>query len=287
MSRVHPAQVLYRQVIQRLVAAGVQAPQLEAQLLLGLAIGLPRVVILRGDDIQPNQQQARELERLVSERERRVPLAYLGGMQEFYGLTFEVTPAVLIPRPETELLVELAIRHLSGRPGPLIVDAGSGSGCIGISAAVHLPHARGVGVDLSEVALAIARKNAVRNGVADRVTYVRGDMLDPIAGGSVDLVVSNPPYIPTAELPGLQPEVRDYEPRMALDGGEDGFDFHRRLLTQAKRVLKPRGIIGIEVADGQALRLASLFHQAGFAEVNIHRDLAGIERVVEARFGPR
>jgi release factor glutamine methyltransferase len=276
----HPVTALCDLTAVQLREAGVESFSLEAQILVGLAFGLSRTDVLLGREVHHSSEQLAELERLISERIRRVPLAYLRGTQEFYGLTFEVSPAVLIPRPETELLVELAVKRLRTVEYPVLVDVGTGSGCIPIAAAHELSHLHCLAVDISEDALAVARRNAERNGVAGRVRFLRGDILRPVRSGSADVVVSNPPYIPSAELETLQPEVRDFEPRLALDGGADGFTFHRRLAAGARRVLKPSGLLAVEVAMGQVGELADLLRNSGYVAVGPHPDLAGIERVV-------
>jgi len=282
MSRIHPVSVLYEHVIDRLSAAGIESPRFEAQLLLGFALDVSRVEILRGGMPEPTHQQIRELERFVSARERRIPLAYLRGTQEFYGLEFITSPATLIPRPETELLVEVAIRRLKGPADPTFVDVGTGTGCIAVAVAKNVQGAVGLAIDISSEAIAVAQTNIVRHQVAERVLPVRTNLLDAVGSSSIDLVLSNPPYIPTNEIEGLQPEVRNFEPRLALDGGADGFDIHRKLISGARRVLKRGGGVAIEVAAGQARDLAGVISASGFADVRIHKDLAGIERVVEA-----
>jgi release factor glutamine methyltransferase len=267
----------------RLRDAGIESPALEAQLLVGIALGLSRTQVLLGTEVSPSSNQVCELERLVEARENRVPLAYLRGTQEFYGLTFEVTPAVLIPRPETELLVDIAVERLAGIEGGTLLDVGTGSGCIAITVARSLPRVRCVGVDVSDAALEVARANAERLGVGGRAAFLRGDMLDSVGSRSAEGIVSNPPYIRSEEIPALQAEVRDHEPDVALDGGADGLRFHRRLAAGATRVLKRGGFLAVEVAMGQAAEVAELMGAAGFVRVQSHRDLASIERVVSGR----
>jgi release factor glutamine methyltransferase len=189
-------------------------------------------------------------EQLVERRLRGEPLAYLTGEREFMGLSFNVSPAVLVPRPETELLVETALVLLrEGGPSPLVVDVGTGSGAIAVSLAVHHPPVRVVAVDISGAALVVARANARRHGVADRVSFVQGNLLADI-GGPADLIAANLPYIPSGELDGLPAEVR-CEPRLALDGGPDGLDLYRRLVPQALRLLKPGGHLLAELGPGE------------------------------------
>ncbi len=294
---------LLRQAVQTLESAGVENSRLEAQLLLALALGVTRTQVLAGLYAEPDARQRQEFARLVEARARRVPLAYLRGTQEFYGLTFAVTPAVLIPRPETELLVAFALEKLPLPPAPspkgkgeielsplpilgegsgvrTFADVGTGSGCIAIATLVHCPEACAAAFDISAEALTLARRNAASNGVAERIRFVRGDLLTGASDAAFDVIVSNPPYIPSAEITALQAEVRDYEPHVALDGGADGLDLQRRLFREARRALRPGGWLGVEVALGQAQAVAALLHDKGFTKVAARRDLAGIERIV-------
>jgi release factor glutamine methyltransferase len=270
--------------IERLTAAGVEAPRLEAQLLLAQALGTSRTAVVAGIYREPDAVQLAEFEQLVQARERRTPLAYLRGTQEFFGLTFRVGPEVLIPRPETEMIVEFALERLGKG---VLADVGTGSGCIVTATLVGAAQARGVGFDLSAAALAVARDNLLRYGARNRVRLVQGDLLSGAATESFDVIVSNPPYIPSAEIATLAPEVRDAEPRLALDGGPDGMEYYRRLTVQAGRALKPGGWLAVEVGRGQAPEVADLWQRAGWQEVAAQRDLAGIERMVCGRKGAR
>ncbi len=271
---------LLRNAIARLSAAGVDSPRLEGQLLLAQAMGVTRTAVVAGTHPEPDIVQLREFERLVGEREKRVPLAYLRGTQEFYGLTFAVGPAVLIPRPETELLVEFALEKIGAGA---LADVGTGSGCILTAVLANASAAQAIGFDLSMEALHMACRNADANGVEDRAQFVRGDLLCGARAGMFDFVASNPPYIPTAEIGTLQMEVREREPMLALDGGADGLDCFRRLAVQAMRVLRPSGWLAVEVGSGQAPVVSALFISAGLREVAARRDLAGIERMVCGR----
>jgi release factor glutamine methyltransferase len=275
--------VLLGDAVERLRGAGVESPLLEGELLLSLAMGVSRAAVLaRLDGVVDGDQRAR-YSGLLSARCRRVPLAYLRGSQEFYGLAFEVSAATLIPRPETELLVGYAVEGLRDRAGAVLVDVGTGSGCIAVAVAVYVPGVRIVATDLSAAALVVARRNAETHGVRRRVAIVRANALGVLRTASADMVVANPAYIPTAEVEGLQPEVRDHEPRLALDGGPDGLALHRAIIAGARRALRPEGMIGLEVALGQAGAVSGLLEQAGFTAVASRRDLAGIERAVTAR----
>ncbi len=220
---------------------------------------------------------------LVRRREARTPTAYLTGRREFWSQEFEVTPAVLVPRPETELIVEEVLARVASDAPLTIVEVGTGSGCLAISLARWLPRARVVAIDISSSALDIARRNAERLEVGHRVRFLRGDVLSGL-GGRFDLVVSNPPYIPTGDLATLQPEVRNYEPAGALDGGPDGLDIVRRLAAQSALRLNPGGLLVFEFGFGQAEQVRSILDgTAGIDLLDIREDLAGIPRVAIAR----
>ena len=255
------------------------APRLEAEVLLGHVLDVSRAALLTHPERILTPGQLSDYQNLVRRRASNYPLPYLTGQVEFYGLEFAVTPDVLIPRPDTETLVELA---LARRPAS-IVEVGVGSGCIAEALAVHLPQAIVCGIEISPAALAVARGNVTQHGVAERVRLVRGDVLDPHPGPA-DLIVSNPPYISTDDCASLPESVRDYEPRLALDGGASGLEIVHQLLMQAPAVLKPGGGLLIEIGADQgaaARRLARVFFPQ--AEICVHPDLAGRERVLEVR----
>ncbi|HEY8368338.1 MAG TPA: peptide chain release factor N(5)-glutamine methyltransferase [Thermodesulfobacteriota bacterium] len=287
----------------RLATAGVASPRLDAEVLLADALGLGRAALIarRPEPLPGDALEA--FEARVARRAAREPVAYIIGRREFYGLEFEVTRDVLIPRPETELLVEEALGNLPGvslaRAGahaprapeaeaapstPRVVDVGTGSGCIAVAIAVHAPAARVVAVDASDAALAVARRNAARHGVAGQIEFVRGDLLAGL-DGPFDLVVANLPYVSTEEIETLMPDVRLYEPALALDGGAgDGLALVRALVGQSVGRLASGGLLLLEVAAGQAARVADLLWSVGaFSDVSIRRDLAGIERIVRGR----
>lgn len=225
---------------------------------------------------------------LVERRRAGEPIQYITGETEFYGLTFKVSRAVLIPRPETEHLVEKVI-EIAGGPEKQsiaeerIVDVGTGSGAIAVALASQLPAAQVHATDTSAAALAVARGNAERNGVANRVTFQEGDLLAPVSGEQFDLVVSNPPYVPERDRESLSIEVRDYEPAQALFAGPDGLDVYRRLIPAAFEVLTPGGFIALEIGFGQQEAVGELLANARFENIEFTKDLQGIPRVAVAR----
>lgn len=219
---------------------------------------------------------------LMKRRVAGEPTQYITGESEFYGLPFNVTRAVLIPRPETEHLVEKAILMAQRISQPRIVDVGTGSGAIAIALACKLPDAQIAATEVSPDALAIARGNAERNGMADRIRFLEGDLLRPVAGELFDFVVSNPPYVPERDRASLAVEVRDYEPAQALFAGEDGLAVYRRLIPAALAALAPGGYLVLEIGYGQSEAVRDLLLRAGFAGIEFTADLQGIPRVALA-----
>jgi release factor glutamine methyltransferase len=219
---------------------------------------------------------------LIERRLAGEPMQYITGETEFYGLPFHVNRDVLIPRPETEHLVEKAIAFAAKIERPRIVDAGTGSGAIAIALAHKLPTAPITAVDVSAAALAIARRNAERNGVADRIRFLEGDLLAPVTGELFEIVVSNPPYVAENDRASLSVEVRDYEPGLALFAG-NGLDVFRRLIPDARAVLAPGGLLALEIGYGQDSAVAGLLTDSGFEQIEFTADLQGIPRVVSAR----
>lgn len=220
---------------------------------------------------------------LLARRARGEPIQYITGEAEFYGLLFRVTREVLIPRPETEHVVEKVIELAAGLVHPRIVDIGAGSGAIAVAVARHLPQASITATELSLPALEIARENAARNAVAARIRFLHGDLLSPVAGGLFDMVVSNPPYVAEADGATLAVEVREFEPAAALFAGGDGLDLYRRLIPQGCAALVPGGWMVLEIGYGQQAPIHALLEQNGFGEIAFTPDLRGIPRVVAAR----
>lgn len=265
----------------RLARAGVDSPLLDSQLMLARVLTTSRLGVIAHPGRPLSPAQAAEFQRTVERRESREPLAYILGTREFFSLDFQVTPGVLIPRPETELLVEIAVDRLAGR-SVRIADIGTGSGAVAVAAAVNIPSALMLATDVSDAALEVAAANAAKHLVTDRVSFSRGDLLEPLvrAGGAFDAVLCNPPYVPTSEIAALQPEVSRWEPIEALDGGPDGLDVFRKLLPEAVSVLAEDGFLAVEVGAGQARGVRGLALAAGYGSVECFKDLAGIERVV-------
>jgi release factor glutamine methyltransferase len=252
---------------------------LDARILMAHATGIvaERVPLLDGRVLLP--EESASFGSMVGRRIGGVPVARIVGEKEFWSLPIRISPAVLVPRPDTETLVAAALAAVA-RDAPIaVLDIGTGSGAILIALLSELPRAHGTGTDISPEALAVASENAARLEVADRCRFVTTSWADSV-GGSYNLIVANPPYIPTGAIAALDPEVRDHDPRGALDGGPDGFDGHRAALAAIARRLAPAGHGFVEIGAGQAPEFATLARRAGFA-VRFHRDLAGIERVAE------
>lgn len=263
-----------------LAEKGVENPRLEAEWMLCEALSLDRVGLYLNFDKPLSDAELALYRGMVARRGRREPLQYILGSQEFMGLEFRVTPAVLIPRHDTEVLVTEAVKR--GGACRSILDIGTGSGCVAIAVAKALPEAEVCTVDVSGEAIEVARGNAERNGVS--VQFFQGSLFEPFAGKRFDMLVSNPPYITSADLASLQQEVRDFEPAGALDGGGDGLDFYRRITAGAPAHLNPGGWLLFEVGAGQAGEVLELLNSGGFTNERFSQtDPAGIERVVGAR----
>ena len=269
-----------------LESAGVDQQVLTAGVLLRHVMAVDRTYLLTRSEEQIEESQYRDYLALVDRRAAGEPLQYLTGHQEFYGLDFIVTPDVLIPRPETEFLVERIINLVGEmkQDAPVIVDVGTGSGCIAVTLAKQLPQAKLIATDASSRALAVARENAGRHGVQDRIEFIEGNLLEPLAAnpvqGHVDLLASNPPYVNEADLESLQREVRDWEPHGALFGGPDGLDFYRRLLVESPVYLKPEGFVVLEIGFSQLESINEMVKAGAFAVIDITRDLQGIPRTL-------
>lgn len=272
----------------RLKRAGISSEEaeLDAQLLAARALGWDRARFITSwrDPAPANFSEA--FEHIVARRERREPISQILGVREFWGLEFEVTRDVLTPRPETEGIIEAVKAHLGpgseGGYSPVIEDVGTGSGCIAVALATELPHARFIAFDTSEAALAVARRNALRHGVLRRVAFIHGNAF--ASESDIDVIVSNPPYIPLGDRESLPPEVRDYEPAEALFAGEDGLDVIEQLIARASRRLSPNGLLVFECGTDQGPAIRQMIAPASWLTlVEIRADLAGIPRIVVAR----
>lgn len=269
-----------------LKAHGSGSPRLDADLLAASALGIRRLDLYLQFDRPLDGAQLSAIRELVRRRGEGEPVAYITGEREFYGRRFSVSTAVLIPRPETETLVDLALKRIRAvsQDGstPRIADLGTGSGCVALTLAAEIPAATVVATDISEAALAVADANAHRLDVAGRVELVAGSWADPLRGREFDVVVSNPPYIPSAELAGLAGDVRDHEPALALDGGADGLDAYRALLASLAAVLAPAGWAAVEIDIRAAASVSTLARDALGSGLRIlgHDDLSGRPRVL-------
>ncbi len=262
-------------------ARGIENPRLDAEVIVAFALGIDRTRVII-ESLRPLEAGELALLRdLVKRRRSREPIAYLRGEREFYGRTFRVDSRVLVPRPDTEALVDVALArtaHVSLSMRQL--DLCTGSGCVAITMARQRPTSKVLATDLSADALAVAHENAYRLG-AYNVGFAQGDLFAAVPAGSrFDVITANPPYIPTDEIAGLMPDVRDFEPRAALDGGVDGLDFVRRIVAEAPPFLEPGGVLALEIGAGEAPAVRDLFVEHGYGDVQIERDYGKIERVV-------
>ncbi|MBI4818273.1 MAG: peptide chain release factor N(5)-glutamine methyltransferase [Deltaproteobacteria bacterium] len=258
---------------------GLESPRLDAELLVAHVLHLERVMLYARFDQPLLPAELSAIKGLVLRRGRGEPVAYILGHKEFFSLELEVGPDVLIPRPDTEVLVEVALARLADREAPVMVDVGTGSGNIAISIASQRPNVRVFALDVSAAALALAAKNAKRNGVDDRVTFLESNLLRSLPSDvAPDLVVANLPYIRSDELARLMPDVRDFEPRLALDGGPDGLVLIRRLIAEAPKSAS----LALEAADDQIDTICAELARAGFSEPTIRKDYAGKRRVAYA-----
>ena len=263
---------------------GIDSPRLTAEVLLAHVLGCDRVRLFMDLDRPLAKEELQQFRALIERRLQGEPSQYLTGKREFYGRTFSVDPRVLIPRPETELLVEAALREVPKDAPARLLDVCTGSGCIAITLAAERPQAQVWATDLSPDALAIARGNAERLGVLERVTFLQGDLLAPLPSDAspFDVIVSNPPYIATGAIAGLSAEVRK-EPRLALDGGADGLDLVRGIVAKARAFLRPGGQLALEIGEEQGAAVKGLLEASGFEDVRVEKDLARLDRLVLGR----
>jgi release factor glutamine methyltransferase len=273
---------LWTDVRRQLEAAGVHSPVLDSRMLIEAGAGVSRLEIVTDPRREMSEAQVQAVQALAMRRVAREPISHILGRKGFWTHEFLVTPDVLTPRPETELLVDVALEFLPPEKPALALDLGVGSGAILLSLLSERPNVVGVGVDVSDAALAVSAANAAALGLSERVEWRNSAWGDGLEGG-FDLVLSNPPYIPSADIDGLAPEVARYEPRLALDGGCDGLDAYRLLAPKLRDLLAPGGRFALEVGRGQAGAVWALLDQAGLVSLETRADLAGVDRVVTGR----
>ena len=270
----------WTQARDRLKAARLDSPVIDARLLVEAAADATRADIVTDPYRVVTPEQAETLEAYLQRRERREPVSRILGRKGFWKIMLRVTPDVLSPRPDTETVVQEALAAFGEHEALDLLDLGVGSGAIALAILAERPRARGLGIDVSEEAIAVARENAANLGLEGRLALLRGDWTQGLGDALFDLVVSNPPYIPTPVIETLDPEVREHDPRMALDGGEDGLDAYRTLAPEVLRVLKPGGRFLVEIGHDQAAAVEALFRKAGAQDVRTVPDLATRDRVV-------
>jgi len=273
-----------REAAVQLRQVGIDSPVVDAQLMMAKALNTSRVEVIMHPERELTDAESKAFNEMVEKRAARCPVAYITGVKEFYGIRLVVSEDVLVPRPETELLVDECASRIR-RKHCCIADIGTGSGAVALAIAAKLEHARIYATDSSQSALQVAATNIQNQNVADRVIIRDGNLAEPLLDleSQFDAVVSNPPYIPTRRIDLLEPEVRIYEPRQALDGGEDGLDAYRRLLPGAYTLLRNKGFVACEIGQGQSEEVSRIARESGFDQIDIVRDLASIERVVIAR----
>ena len=276
---------VYLDARRRLKAAGIEAAGLEARLLLAFAADKSPEEFLRDIRMYPDEAFILRAEELVRRRLAGEPAAYLTGSWSFYGLDLEINPNVLIPRADSELAVDAALSCLADAAEPRLLDLCTGSGCIGIAIAARIPACRVILADLDRRALLLAKRNAMLNHVSGRVLCAEADVHEGPSPrlGEFTLIVCNPPYIPTGELETLDPSVRDYEPRLALDGGEDGLDFYRSIFARWMRIIRPGGWLVLECGEGQSMTLRRLAEECGIIPTDTLVDGHGTERTLVFR----
>ena len=264
---------------------GMENPRLEAEVLLAHLLGLDRMGLYLNYDKPLKEEERKAYREMIQRRTAWEPIAYILGYKEFWSLKFKVNPECLIPRPETEHLVEEALRIGGQLPPPLrVLEIGTGCGAVAIVLAKELKEAQIVATDISPHALSLAQENARCHGVGERIKFVQGDLF-PCGEAPFCLIVSNPPYIPTEEVFQLAPEVRDYEPLTALDGGADGLRFFRKIAQEAPSYLVEGGWVLLEMGKGQASKVADILKEAGFTQIELIPDYSGIKRVARAQRG--
>jgi len=269
-----------------LARAAVLNPSLDARLLIAHALYLTRADLVTNPNRQLTEPETAAIDALIARRKNREPVARILGLREFWGLPFGLNEATLDPRPDSETLIETTLKSLRLGPwalSPNILDLGTGTGCLLLALLHELPEATGLGLDISPRAVQQATENADRLGLASRADFRTNNWLEGLTE-TFDIIISNPPYIKSADIPSLMPEVRNHDPSAALDGGADGLAAYRHLIPRLPDFLKPSGLVVFEIGQGQAKAVSALFRASGFTEITAHNDLAGIERCLTAVF---
>lgn len=266
-----------------LAGSGVDSPKLDARLLLAEVMGWPSQALESRPELELSDDQAARFESLIRRRAQREPVCQILEQRGFWTLDLRVTGDTLAPRPDTETLVDAVLEGVRDKTYPLrILDLGTGTGCLLLALLSEFPNATGIGVDISDHALAVARHNARASGLETRAEFIKSDWGRSLGAGLFDIVVSNPPYIPDAEIDTLEPEVAKWEPRLALSGGEDGFDCYRAIIPDLPRLMSDDGFVFLEVGMGQSPKVVAMADEAGLLVKGVRRDLGGIERCVIA-----
>lgn len=267
--------------------ADIDTAELDARILAQVAFGMDRLTLVNRERDKPGPEQLKALETLAARRLKGEPVSRIVGEKDFWGLSFRLNDATLVPRPETEMLVQRGLEIVGPLDHPRILDLGTGTGCIPIAMLTEFSDMSAVAVDLSRDALDMARFNATRHGVSDRFETRQGSWFDPVAPGErFDLIVSNPPYIESAVIETLMVEVREHDPRLALDGGPDGLRPYRAIAREAAAHLRREGVVLLEIGTGQGSDVTDIFAEMGFKSIELEYDLAGHERMVVAKIEP-
>ena len=264
--------------------SGIHEPQREAKALLSLALQKDKIFLIAYPEYSLKEVEEKLFQDFIKRRANREPFQHIAGKQEFWGLDFVVTPDVLIPRPETELIVETGIGILRNLENPKFCEVGIGSGCISVSILHEIKNAKAIGLDISNKALQIAKKNAEKNSILNRLDLMISDVFDDLdTTEKFDLIISNPPYIPIADVPNLQIEVRDFDPHIALTDGKDGLSIIEKIIGKSPECLKPDGFLVLEIGFNQSDKVRQMFNLQIWQEIEFFRDLQGIPRIVKSR----
>lgn len=271
--------ILGREQIQR---HSLDKPELEASLLLCISLGIKKTEIYANPSKKLNSKEIKKFDHLLSRRLKREPIAYIAGEKEFYTRPFKVSTDVLIPRPETEILVEETIKFIKNRINPLVIDVGTGSGCIAVTICREVGDVSVIATDISPEALTVAQENSVRHCVQEKISFVCTDVFSALESSELfDVVVSNPPYVSDDDFVMLESDVKDYEPRLSLYAEKEGMYYIEGIVFESPRYLKPGGLCIIEIGAGQSERASILFEKAGFRDLSVIKDISGLKRVIK------